>query len=522
MIDVAIVGAGLTGLTLARRLRTHGVEAVVFDVRVRTGGRILSVSDEESGVVVDMGATWYWPDTEPRIAHLIRELGLASFEQPDDGRILNLTDPAKEPETLSAAHVHGGARRVTGGMGRVITALAEALPAEAIRLGCRLRAVRDQDSHVELQFTAEAAGASRLERVQARRVVLAMPPRLVAEHLQFVPVLPLTVAEALAAVPTWMAREAKVVARFERPFWHDEGCSGSAFGSHPQAVLREVWDASDVTGAALAGFMALGPRLREQFSLGMPLLVSSQLAQWFGPATQSGDLQIMDWARESWTCSQRDGADEQPQWPQADPVLRRPHWSGRLYFGGSETARQAAGHMEGALESAARLADFLRPVAVNSGLNAGHTDAAVRDFTDWVGVQRQLALPRYRQQLTQMLSRQDQVQLTQRALLTTVEQTYSGALEYLAAQDCWASVPDEAGRRVLVPTLLTAFSGFSKALVDEALLFNAGSCALSNFPDEHQPSAPYVRAITADLAAAWREFAWSVNDLLHARGRQAA
>jgi monoamine oxidase len=67
------------------------------------------------------------------------------------------------------------------------------------------------------------------------------------------------------------------------------------------------------------------------------------------------------------------------------------------------------------------------------------------------------------------------------------------------------------GRHALTTTLLAAFEGWNKGLLDAALKHNATSCALSNFPDEHQPDADMLRAITLDLAAAWREFALELN-----------
>ncbi|HEX5373876.1 MAG TPA: NAD(P)/FAD-dependent oxidoreductase [Aquabacterium sp.] len=520
MIDVAIVGAGLTGLALAHRLHAMGLSVRVLEARERVGGRMLTRHAPTHGASVDMGATWHWPESEPHIAALIETLGLHRFEQPDEGRVLHLSDPQRGPEDADLKHVHQGARRVSGGMERLAQALLGLLPAGAVRLGCPVEAVVDHPDHL-LVRCASSEGSEAPLAVRARHVVLAMPPRLVAQHLRFDPPLPDETMTALRATPTWMAREAKAVARFDRPVWHDNGCSGTAFVGHHQALLREVWDASDVSGAALAGFVALEPTQRRQFSRGMSLLVSSQLAQLFGMAAQSDDQEWMDWACERWTCSDQDREDAGVHPGLCDPVLRRPHWAGRLYFGGSETARHGAGHMEGALDSAARLADLLRPV--HGALAPRQGPGATQLFHDWVAVRRGDAIGLYRQHLTRLLSRQEGDQLTQRALLHAVEQVYTQALSQLAAQDHgMAASADEPAHRAQVQALLNAFTGFSKTLVDEALDFNARSCALSNFPEEHRPSGPYLQAITADLAAAWREFAWSVHDLLQARRRQAA
>ncbi|TAK94744.1 MAG: amine oxidase [Aquabacterium sp.] len=520
MIDVAIVGAGLTGLALAKSLLAEGSSVVIYEARERAGGRIFSDVPPAGGATVDMGASWFWPDTEPRIANLVDALGLRHFAQPDQGEALHLADPSRPAEVLPTQGIHGGARRLSGGMQRLIDTLTTDLPVETIKLGHRVLSVIDCGTHVELHVAAaeqDATSVVHAVAVKARKVVLAMPPRLMLQHIRFQPELPDATMDAMSQVSTWMAREAKSFARYGRPFWLDQGYSGSAFVSHAQAVLRELWDASDEHGAALAGFHAIPPDARPQFARSMPLLVSSQFAQLYGLEAQRDDVVSKDWAQDPWTCSDLDRQDTSTFPPQAAPVLRRPHWGGRLFFGGTETARQAAGHMEGALESAARLADFLRPVRHITPLTTGGLEEALMRFHEWVACERNQAMPRYRQHLNQMLSRQDRDRVTQRAVLAAVEQTYTRALEQLARLDVYVAPPSAPDKDEFTPKVLKAFSGFSKSLVDEALAFNAASCALSNFEDEHHPSGDYLRAITADLAAAWMEFAWATNDLLHTR-----
>jgi monoamine oxidase len=525
MIDLAVVGAGLTGLTLTRQLQAMGVSVRLLDARTRAGGRILT-DKPEHGAPVDLGASWYWPDTEPRITQLVAELGLNTFDQPDEGTILHLADPNRGPEPLAAQSIHGGARRVAGGMGTLIDALLAQLAPDTLVLGHRLLGLQDHGDHIALQLASTLDGVEHLHTLKARRVVLAMPPRLVAQHVRCQPALSDATLQAMNAVQTWMAREAKAIARFDKPFWLMAGQSGSGFVSHQQAVLREVWDASDPQGAALAGFCAMPPETRLQFARSLPLLSGSQFAQLFGQDAhthQQGDALLMDWSQEPWTASALDQQDTETLPPLADPLLRRPHWSGRLYFGGTESARQAPGHMEGALESAARLLDFLRPASSIAAPAAPSADGQTpwQQFLLWVATERASSTARYERQLKQMMSRQDHDRATQRALLAAAEQTYTLALEQLAQLQLSSAGAVTDGRSALTPQVLEAFSGFSKALVEHARAFNATSCALSNFADEHHLSTDYLRAITADLAAAWREFAWSTNDLLCAR-QQAA
>lgn len=85
MLDVAIIGAGLSGLSLADRLLNSKRNIAVFEARNRCGGRILSHSIPAPDFDVDLGPTWLWPDHQPRIAALAERLGLKLFRQWDEG-----------------------------------------------------------------------------------------------------------------------------------------------------------------------------------------------------------------------------------------------------------------------------------------------------------------------------------------------------------------------------------------------------------------------------------------------------
>lgn len=398
MLDVAIIGGGLCGLALAHSLQARGRDWRLFEARERLGGRI-KTARSAAGVPVDLGATWFWPATQPAITRLVADLGLTSFEQPDDGRVLHLSDPNRAPQTVALTEqmvpaadpsvaatpgaVHGGARRVAGGAAALIEALARPLPATRLRLGQRLTALIDHGDFVELQL----AQGDTTYSVHARRVVLAVPPRVAEASLRFVPELAPELRAALLATPTWMATAAKAGFTYTHAFWRDGGHTGNAWVSHAQAMLAEVFDAGGPepgAAAALAGLSALNTAQRQSFSRGRELLLESQIVQLFGaeaadPAL-AGERFWHDWATEAETCSAADIAEEgftgSGPAHHREPLLAQAQWQGRLFFGGSETARQGGGYLEGALGAAARLRNAL--LADTARTARSPSNAAVR------------------------------------------------------------------------------------------------------------------------------------------------
>jgi monoamine oxidase len=541
MLDTLVIGAGLCGLSLATKLQFAGRDYLLVESRMRLGGRIESVRGAH-GMTHDLGPAWFWPETQPRIARLIGDLGLSTFPQHDSGTILHLSRGDGSPEALPQPGVHNGAQRVSGGMRSIVDALARRLAVERLRMGYEVTRLFDRGDHIE----AHCWTGQETVVLSARNVVLAVPPRLVDERIAFEPPMEVALVDALRATPTWMAAQAKAVAGFEASFWRDSALSGNAFVTHPQAVLAEVFDASAQAGsaAALGGFVALPAAARTAFQHALPMMISSQFGQLFGPrAAEDGDLHLRDWASERFTCSALDAAGRNEHPEDGTPELAVAPWAGKLNLAGSETAAQGAGYLEGALEAAARVWKHLgvraaadeeemsmtKPVTKAASKPLPHASPApaplpvlipinedsLGRFAEWVAAQRRLALSFYRQGLTRALSSQRGEQVTQRIVLEVVEDIYREALRKLAELPFETrDVNVEKGRSALTQRALEPFLGFSDTLLSEAVTHNATSCAISNFPAEHDPDAAYLQSIRRDLAAAWREFALGVNDLM--------
>ncbi|GAA5172078.1 flavin monoamine oxidase family protein [Viridibacterium curvum] len=523
MLDTLIVGAGLCGLSLASKLQFAGRDYLLVEARPRPGGRIDTERDA-NGLAHDLGPGWFWPETQPRMTRLLADLGLQTFAQHDSGTIMILAQGDGSPEALPQPGVHNGAQRVVGGMRSLVDALLQRLSVERLRFGYEVTRLFDQGTHVEVHcWTGKETVV-----LSARNVVLALPPRLVEERLSFTPALEAEMVETLRATPTWMASAAKTSCGFDRAWWRDGGLAGNAFVTHPQAVLAEIFDASSSTGTpgALGGFVAMPPSVRTAFKAALPMMIGSQLSQFFGPQAADGELHMRDWATERFTCSGMDAVSRNEHPEDGVEAYARAHWAGKLHFAGSETAAQAAGYMEGALEVAARVWQQLDerpqlrvvppPLAET---NAGSLDA----FAAWVTARREEAIANYRRMLMQTLSTQQFEAPTRVAVMEVVGQFYAAALTQLAglALDL-DGVPVEKGRSALTPRVLEPFVGFSDVFLTAAVTHNATSCAISNFPTEHDPDAEYLQAIRREMAAAWREFALSVNEQLLDRAEAAA
>ena len=82
-MKVVVVGAGLAGLSAARRLVASGVEVEVLEARERVGGRTLNHVFAD-GSIVEVGGQWVGPTQDHALA-LIDELGLSTFDTFDTG-----------------------------------------------------------------------------------------------------------------------------------------------------------------------------------------------------------------------------------------------------------------------------------------------------------------------------------------------------------------------------------------------------------------------------------------------------
>lgn len=116
------------------------------------------------------------------------------------------------------------------------------------------------------------------------------------------------------------------------------------------------------------------------------------------------------------------------------------------------------------------------------------------------------------------LSQQRYQQVFRRNVTTVLRETYQQALAE------WQQQPFENESQgnqknldqghELSPKLLQNFDGVIEELILYALKKHRGSCALSSFPDEHNPSAEYLSEVIDETSRDWSAFTLQVNKML--------
>jgi monoamine oxidase len=266
--------------------------------------------------------------------------GSATFDQHLAGD--TLLQETTGVRRLTGNLIDAPARRFTAGAQSIATALAARLPDTTLRLNTPVTAVHP-DGEGRLAVLTPAG------TLHARHVVLAVPPALAAERIDFGTALRADLVRLTRATPVWMGAVAKVVARYTAPFWREDVLAGAAFSR--TGPLQEIHDMSGPGGepAAFFGFAharTIGP--------GAEHAIIAQLTQLFGPAAAAPEaLHLQNWSAERWTSPT--GVQHLSDYSLfGHPLYQQPALDGRLHWASTETATEYAGHIEGALAAGER------------------------------------------------------------------------------------------------------------------------------------------------------------------------
>jgi monoamine oxidase len=349
---IAIVGGGLSGLYAARLLTNLGIEFQLLEARNRFGGRILSVDGkgDPSPDGFDLGPSWYWPAMHPRMARVVEDLGLPAFAQHSEGDVVIERSRSEAPRRFPTMRQEPASMRLVGGTGAIVSALVRALPAERLHPDVRVTRIAMQDGGLLLSFRVGAT----VKELVAERVILALPPRLLASTIDFKPALDSATLVRWSQTATWMAPHAKFFALYDRAFWRESGLSGTAQSN--AGPLVEIHDATSASGlAALFGFLGLDRKQR--LAVGEAALVNASIAQLvrlFGPpAGQPRATLFKDWTADALTSTEADEQADGHPVPDPRPWITG-NWASYISLASSETSATNPGYLAGALDAAER------------------------------------------------------------------------------------------------------------------------------------------------------------------------
>ena len=397
-MKVAVVGAGLAGLTAARELARGGAEIVVLEARERVGGRAWS-RELDNGAIVEMGAEFLLPGNTA-VRELAGEYGLGFWDKgmrygqreprgadTDAGELFAAAGsaeralPTADPDMsarrfLEELDIPSGAREalmarveissansvdvvaardlaglahvdddpapsIAGGNKRLPLALAEEL-GDAVRLGSPVQRIAWSNDGVRVT----AAGGE----LEAELCVVAVPASVLGA-IDFDPALPVELAEAFGTIRVGHAAKLFVPLNSPGP--------PSAVMSVPERYW--CWTATGASGATqpVVSCFAGSPEALER------LEISSGPERWLDSLGElRGDLDLdresallSTWADDPWV---RGAYSTSPPVALAE-VPERP--VGPLAFAGEHLGGAFAALMEGAIRSGHQAARALLAAA---------------------------------------------------------------------------------------------------------------------------------------------------------------
>lgn len=346
--NILILGAGLTGLTLAYLLRDSGNSVTVLEARKRIGGRIQTVYSEGSAPR-EMGATWLGRKHRS-LNKLLDELGLTTFEQRLGKTAIYEPISTSPPQLVRLPANDEPSYRIQGGTAKLIETLYQKAAANTTVLLDNKATSVYRDGH---KFRV----ATDKEVFESDIVVSTLPPYLFQTTIGCEPSLPKPLCDVMMNTHTWMGDSIKISFTFARPFWREEGLSGTIFSS--VGPIPEMYDHANVadTHFALKGFFnGVYHSVTKAERCAMAL---KQLEKYYGP--QVHDYQSYDetvWSQETFTYLPYK-SHVLPHQNNGHPLYQQPLKDNCFFVAGSETASEHPGYMDGAVQSALFVAEQL-------------------------------------------------------------------------------------------------------------------------------------------------------------------
>lgn len=340
-----IIGAGLSGLLTAYRLKKEGIPFKILDARPRIGGRINTVYGINE-TPVEMGATWFYAQ-HIHLLRLLEELNIEYFEQYMENNVFFQASSNSPIQTMEIPK-QAPSYRISGGSSNLINRLFQELSKEDIFLNQTVSDIMFQDNSFQILAQDAFEGDS---------VVLAIPPKLWSNRIKFNPELPKNLSSIAKETHTWMEDSIKIALTYERPFWREEKLPPALFSQ--VGPIIEFYDHCnhEESKFALCGFTSTS--FKQLSYSERKSKVTEQIKYVFGEkAVEFIDYQECVWSDEKYTFDY----SERPLLPHqnnGNPILSNSLFGNKLFVSSSESAAAFPGYMEGAVYSGNLIAEKL-------------------------------------------------------------------------------------------------------------------------------------------------------------------
>ena len=347
---ITIIGAGLTGLTLAYLLKRENFDFQILEARPRLGGRIFTKMSGNH-IPIDLGAAWLW-DYNPQMKSLLAELKLEIFPQIMGNTVWYQQQSSAGFQKIQIPDQEQTSYRIKGGTTNLILKLASYIDKEQIHLNTQVEKI----SYRYSKYTIQASN----KIYDTDIVINTMPPALVSE-IEYDPELPQNYLDTAKNTHTWMQDSIKFGLGFQTAFWKELNIPVTAFSNF--AAMTEMYDYSNLDGDRFAIMGFLNAQLSHLDKKNRKAKVLEQLSQFLGKSVLDHvSYEECAWNEEPFTKAQNSIALP-PHHNNGHPILRSSFHNDTLIMAGSETSSVLPGYMEGAVNSAFQTFDRLKQMS---------------------------------------------------------------------------------------------------------------------------------------------------------------
>lgn len=341
-LPVIIVGAGLSGLLTAYRLKKAGMAVKTLESRDRAGGRIKTIRGADD-TPLEMGATWFG-NQHQNLKNLLEELKISAFKQHTEESVVfeassispiqHIQIPPQDPTF-----------RVVGGTGKIIQVLLDFFTAEEILFNQQVNQITIEEQQVKIRTNNRT--------FSAKKIIFCIPPALLVNSVKFIPGLPKEIYSEAKNTHTWMQESIKAGIVYKKPFWKNKKVSTIVSNEGP---VIEYYDHSDAQNQkfALCGFLHPDTRYLDREKRERKVI--SHLTCLLGnKAEEYVAYEEVVWQNEKFT-NANTGETFLPHQNNGNSIFLKPLYEGKVRISNSETSAVYGGYMEGAVYAANQVA----------------------------------------------------------------------------------------------------------------------------------------------------------------------